>query len=104
MTMSMLPAAPGACPVCFFKHDADDAHNPYSLSYCVRFSAAHGRSPTWADAIAHLPPAIAERWRTFVVQKGKWTEPSDGKPIAEPIDSVPRGVPIPLGQPVVVPK
>ncbi len=42
-----------------------------------------GREPTWADAVAHMPHDLQERWRRVVASMGqRWSETHE--PIAEP--------------------
>lgn len=65
--MYMLPAPPGACPECYTAHDPALPHNQQSLSYQVRFHAAHGRYPTWTDAMAHCEPGLRAAWRERLI-------------------------------------
>ena len=83
-SMRLLPARSGTCPKCATCHGANDAHNATSLHYAFRFLAAHGRDPTWADAVAHLAPDVQVKWRQVLEKKGLWTETPH--PIAEPLD------------------
>ena len=98
MSVFMLPAAPGCCPVCSVKHTSDAPHNAQSLSYQVRFKATHGRDATWADAVAHCLPAVQCAWKEALTSKGYWTEPAGGMlmAIAESMDMLQSGKPIPL--------
>lgn len=101
-SMMLLPAAPGTCPVCATKHEPDQAHNVYSLFYGVRFQGLHGRSPTWADAVAHLPPATQALWKKAVdqTQNATWTEPPEGvAPIAESGDAGQQAADVTPAQP-----
>ena len=93
--MSLLPAKAGDCQVCFVKHDPAWPHNAQSLSYRVRFMMLHGRSPTWADAVAHCAPAMRAAWGAGLKDRDAWSEVPE--PIAEPVGAdgypleVPRG-------------
>ena len=82
--MMLLPPKEGVCPVCAASHQPHEAHNAQSLYYRYRFFRLHDRWPTWADAIAHCSPAVIMVWRCQLEEMGKWSEPLDGKPIAEP--------------------
>lgn len=82
--MMLLPPRPGVCPICAHDHAPDQPHNAQSLYYQYRFFGVRGRWPTWADAIAHCAPVLQEQWRTILEEKGYWTEPEDGEPIADP--------------------
>ncbi len=85
--MMMLNGAPGTCLACFTKHAADEPHNAQSISYMFRFNAAHGRSPTWADAIAHCDAMTQRQCRQVLEQRQAWSEPPAGvAPIAEPME------------------
>lgn len=84
--MMLLPPADGKCRICAVDHGPTLPHNYQSLFYQVRFRARYGRDGTWADAIAHCPAAEQEFIKDWLVAKGHWTEPADGKVIAEPID------------------
>ena len=78
----MNPPLKGTCKVCGTRHTIIDGHNLQSLAYQSRFRAAYGREPTWADAVAHLPPDLQERWRKVVASMGQeWT--TTDEPIAE---------------------
>lgn len=86
--MMLLPPPKDACPVCATKHEPNAAHNAVSMYYLYRFYGIHGRWPTWADAVAHLPADSQQHWKQAVVNAGhKWTEPPEGtEPIAEPLE------------------
>lgn len=82
--MSLLPPAPDRCQVCAADHPASQAHNAQSLYYQTRFQQQHGRSATWADAVAHLPGDVRAMWQAELEKRNAWTEPPDGvAPIAE---------------------
>lgn len=75
------------CFICGAKHCSDQPHDPGSAYYERRFLEKYGRRPTWADAVAHLPPAEQLTWKTGVYSfGGEWDEPPAGcAPIAEPM-------------------
>lgn len=80
--MTLLPPAPHVCQVCARDHGPHEAHDGLSLFYGTRFMLVYGRSPTWADAVHHLPKDIRSLWRTALEEQNAWTEPDDC-PIAE---------------------
>ena len=82
--MLLLPPKEGTCPVCATKHKPEDAHNGQSLYYQYRFYGTYGRWPTWADAIAHCDEQMRLFWERALRDRGRWSEPADGKPIADP--------------------
>lgn len=83
----LLRARPGTCQVCATDHPPEFPHNQQSMHYHYWFLGAHGRWPTWADAVAHCSPQMQEYWKQEVpAQGGKWTEP-EGEPIADPINA-----------------
>jgi hypothetical protein len=53
-----------------------------------RFYGIRGRWPTWADAVAHCTPEVQQAWKQRIeaMFPGKWSEPPDGEPIADPPD------------------
>ncbi len=80
----LLPAATGTCAQCATEHGPDDPHNFQSIFWGMRFKMAHGRDPTHADCVAHLPASIQEAYRKILPKFGvDWTEPK-GDPISEP--------------------
>lgn len=84
--MMLLPPAPDTCPICATDHTPDQPHNGQSLYYMYRFYGIRGRWPTWADAVAHCDWDTQEAWKAHLMELGKWTEPADGEPIADPPD------------------
>lgn len=82
--MMLLPPAEGRCPICATQHEPTEPHNGQSLYYQYRFFQAHGRWPTWADAIAHCTGQIQAAWRHQLELRGKWSQPHDDEPIADP--------------------
>ncbi len=82
--MMLLPPAEGTCPICAVTHGPDEAHNAQSLYYQYRFYGIRGRWPTWADAVAHCTPEVAALWKQYLQDRGAWSEPANGEPIADP--------------------
>ncbi len=82
--MMLLPPPPGTCPTCAVKHGTTEPHNAQSMYYQYRFYYTRGRWPTWADAIAHCSPEVRGFWERALRERGAWTEPADGSPIADP--------------------
>lgn len=82
-TMMLMPAAPGTCPMCAVKHKPADPHNQQSMFYQMRFKMAHGRWPTWADAVAHCPSSVQVMWEMELRRMSAWSAP-DGVPVSEP--------------------
>jgi hypothetical protein len=60
--LTMLPPPSGKCPDCAVAHEPEMPHDANSFYYKTTFALRHGRSPTWADAIEHCPPAIKAQW------------------------------------------
>lgn len=81
--MTILPAHPSKCQFCSVDHRPDEAHNKDSLFYHTRFHIKHGRSPTWADAVAYCSVEIRKQWKEALIEKNVWSEPEGGKAIAE---------------------
>lgn len=82
MPLIMLGSAPGTCQVCATRHEPKEPHNAQSLPYQMWFKATYGRGATWADAIAHCSPELAETWEKELKVMDHWSEPSDGTVIA----------------------
>jgi hypothetical protein len=87
--MQLLPPAPGNCALCAVAHTPHDGHDAGSLFYQTRFQLKHGRYPTWADAVAHLPPETATHWVAALTEAGLWRAADErimreGTGIAEP--------------------
>lgn len=62
----VLPPAPGKCRSCAVEHDDMQPHDATSLYYQILFTNTHGRSPTWADAMAHCEPEVKEGWTKYL--------------------------------------
>lgn len=84
-SLRLLPPPKDKCPFCAVGHKPTDPHDAQSLYYQFRFQKAHGRWPTWADAIAHCGQFTAALWKQQLVKLGHWTETPN--PIAEPLTS-----------------
>lgn len=82
--MLLTPPPHGTCPACAVAHGDAEAHDATSLYYQMRFFGLRGRWPTWADAIAHCSPQAQALWKRYLDEFGAWTEPADGRPIADP--------------------
>ena len=54
------------CQICGQKHGPAEPHDAESLYYKQYFHKAHGRKPTWEDAIAHCPNDIKETSRLLL--------------------------------------
>jgi|GEM_PF-3865172 len=54
------------------------------MYYQYHFLGVRGRWPTWADAVAHCTAEMKAHWEHELRARGKWTEPEDGEPIADP--------------------
>lgn len=65
-SLGLLPPAPGLCPYCAVDHEPSEAHNQQSLYWQLWFQEKHGRSPTWADAIAHCDEEKQSLWRKYL--------------------------------------
>jgi hypothetical protein len=69
---TLLPPGPGVCPVCATDHGHDQPHNKQSIYYQIAFQAAHGRYPTWSEAMSHCPPAVRAAWEAELRKRGAW--------------------------------
>jgi ribonuclease I len=61
---------PGTCPECATKHDPEQPHNQQSLTYQYNFYDAHGRWPTWEDAMAHCSDKVKTVWIAALAEHG----------------------------------
>jgi hypothetical protein len=59
---SLMPAAPGTCPVCGVTHNPKQHHNQQSLFYQYNFYNEYGRWPTWKDAMEHCSDEVKAFW------------------------------------------
>ena len=60
----------GACTEGAVKHSPEQPHNRDSLAYQYNFYDAHGRWPTWADAMAHCPEEVKKVWTQALREQG----------------------------------
>jgi hypothetical protein len=63
--MVMLPPAPHLCQICAVDHADERPHNAQSFYYKYWFSLNNGRSPTWADAMAHKNLSVCGKPSVF---------------------------------------
>lgn len=73
--MMLMPAREGTCPECAVTHNPELPHNADSLFYQMQFHAAHGRWPTWSDALAHCSPQMRAAWERELRARNIWPEP-----------------------------
>jgi hypothetical protein len=79
MAWKVMPPPAGSCQICGVKHEPSEPHNAQSLYYDVTFSGMVGRSPTWADAMAHCAEPVRQAWERELRRAGHWSEPPDGE-------------------------
>lgn len=77
-SFTLLPPAPGACPICAEHHAEDVPHNRASLYWAVTRQRDGLPPPTWSDAVAHCEPRVQ---RTIAIYLGQCVE--DGKLTAD---------------------
>lgn len=70
--MTMLPVIPkeGQCLECGAFHPPEQPHNRDSLRYQYTFYDAHGRWPTWSDAMGHCAADVQKFWRDELERLG----------------------------------
>lgn len=73
----LLPPPPGFCEVCAVQHEPGEPHNQQSFYYQFVFYNQHGRSPTWADAMAHCTDEVKALWAAELANFGVTVEISD---------------------------
>lgn len=66
--MQLLPPHPSKCQCCAVAHLPDQPHNAQSLHYQYWFYGQNGRWPTWADAMAHCPEEIQQKWKADFIR------------------------------------
>ena len=69
-SISLLPPSPNCCQVCAAEHDPSSPHNLQSLFYATWFHQQHGRSHTWADAMAHCSEEVKAPWLKYLSELG----------------------------------
>src|SRR6266581_4295120 len=79
MSWKMLPPSKDKCQICAAKHVPAEPHNAQSIYYQMAFQGMVGRSPTWADAIAHCAEHTRKQWKDQLQRMGAWTEPPEGE-------------------------
>jgi hypothetical protein len=67
---TLLPPDLSKCQQCAIKHAVDQPHNATTLYYGYFFYREHGRSPTWADAIAHCDDQTQAVWTEHLASIG----------------------------------
>lgn len=77
--MMLLPAKPGTCEECATAHPKEAPHNQQSFYWGVRFNMQNGRSPTWADAMAHCDEKTKSLWIDALAERGIKVEATGGK-------------------------
>ena len=68
--MQILQPSPDRCQACAEKHDPGEPHNAQTFHYRWLFSSENGRSPTWADAMAHCAEKVQQKWMTYLTNIG----------------------------------
>lgn len=70
--IEVLPAKfeDGRCPICGVCHDGRMPHNKDSLFYQYSFYDAHGRWPSWSDAMAHCTEEVQGHWKAALKDIG----------------------------------
>lgn len=79
ISWKIIPPSADKCQICAIVHTPDLPHNAQSMYYQMTFASMIGRSPTWADALAHCSDAMKLRWERELRIKGAWTEPPEGE-------------------------
>lgn len=84
--MMLLPPAEGLCQTCARDHAPEQPHDRQTLYYGAAFEMLHGRTPTWADAMAHCAPEMQVAWRSALEERGVDVgEPMGGAPWSEAV-------------------
>ena len=73
----------GTCQHCAVTHESDMPHNQQSLTWQYKYYNAHGRFPTWADAMAHCTSEVQEVWAEALKEHGIEVMPGTGVAIEE---------------------
>ena|SRR5713226_8851122 len=79
MAWNVMPPSPDKCQICATKHEPNQPHNQQSLYYQVTFNSMIGRSPTWADALAHCDQTTQDAWKSELKKMNAWSEPPNGE-------------------------
>ena len=73
--LKLMPPAPGRCQQCAVIHDPEMPHDANSLYYAFWYQQEHGKSPSWADAMAHCEDGVKSLWLGLLAQVG--IDPND---------------------------
>jgi hypothetical protein len=68
--MWVLPPAPDKCQICATTHEPELPHNAQSIYYQMTFNMAHGRAPTWIDAMEHCTAEMRDYWSAELILMG----------------------------------
>lgn len=79
MAWNVMPPPKDKCQICAVKHDPAQPHNAQSLYYQMTFNGMVGRSPTWADAMAHCEAPVRDAWKAELLRMKAWSEPPIGE-------------------------
>jgi|SRR5215813_738604 len=79
MSWNVLPPPADKCQICARDHDPHEPHDAQSLYYQMTFNGMVGRSPTWADALAHCAEGMRRLWEAALRRGGHWSEPPEGE-------------------------
>ena len=82
VSMMLLPPSPGKCQCCAVEHKKHEPHNQQSVYWQFWFNMKFGRSPTWADAIAHSPEPLYSYWKNRLIEISEYDFPDTDCPIA----------------------
>lgn len=76
---TVMPPPADCCQICAHKHAPDQPHNAQSLYYQTTFAGMIGRTPTWADALAHCADDVRTFWEKELRRMKVWSEPPRGE-------------------------
>lgn len=68
--LKLLNPPKDCCQESAVKHEPGEPHDSQSFFYRWKFSSENGRSPTWADAMAHCTEEVQQKWITLLVNVG----------------------------------
>lgn len=68
--LTLLPPDPSVCQQCGVDHEPEQPHDATSMFYGFWYLENHGRSPTWADAMAHCDAHIKDHWLEYLQALG----------------------------------
>ena len=81
--LTLLPPSSDKCFFCAVKHLPEEPHDATSFYYQFYFNGRFGRSPTWADAIAHCSDELKAAWKETLIKAGHWTEHPEPIPLKQ---------------------